>query len=116
MADPVVRWQLISSRPDDVTRFYGEVFGWTVSRANALGYRQFAADGGCPGGVWPAPPEAPTFVQLIVQVADVDAAIAAAIARGGQVVVPRSVLPDGEVMAILRDPFGTTVGVMTPPA
>jgi predicted enzyme related to lactoylglutathione lyase len=55
-------------------------------------------------------------VQLIVQVADVDAAIAAALARGGQVVVPRSVLPDGEVMAIVRDPFGTTVGVMTPPA
>ncbi len=115
MADPVVRWQMISPRPDDVAQFYGEVFGWTVSRANALGYRQFDGGGSCPGGVWPAPPAAPTFVQLIVQVADVDAAVAAVVARGGQVVVPRSVLPDGEVMAILRDPFGTTVGVMTPP-
>jgi uncharacterized protein len=116
MGDPVVRWQMISARPDDVARFYSDVFGWTVSRENALGYRQFDTGdgGGCPGGVWPAPPEAPTFVQLFVQVADVDAVVAAVVARGGGVVVPRSVLPDGEVMAILRDPFGATVGVVSP--
>jgi predicted enzyme related to lactoylglutathione lyase len=118
MGAPVVRWQIVSPRPDDVARFYGEVFDWAVTRDNALGYRevQSGTPQGCPGGIWPAPPEAPTFVQLFVQVADVDATVAAVVQRGGAVVVPRSVLPDGDVMAILRDPFGSSFGVVTPAA
>jgi len=112
----VVRWQIVSPRPDDVARFYGEVFGWDVSRQNALGVREFTGGDGCPGSVWPAPPAAPTFVQLFVQVADVEAAVAAVVQRGGAVIVPRSVLPEGEVIAILRDPFGASFGVVAPPA
>lgn len=118
MGAPVVRWQVISPRPDDVSRFYGAVFGWTESRANALGYRALhtgSADG-IQGGVWPAPADAPTFVQLFVEVADIDATIAAVAAHGGSVIVPKSVLPDGEIMAVVRDPLGTSVGLVTPAA
>lgn len=118
MGAPVVRWQIISPRPEDVSRFYGAVFGWTESRANALGYRELntgSADG-IHGGVWPAPPDAPTFVQLFVQVDDIDVTIRAVVANGGSVLVPKSVLPDGEVMAVVRDPLGTSVGLVTPAA
>ena len=114
MAAPVVRWQILSPRPDEVARFYGAVFGWTESRGNALGYREIntGSTDGIQGGIWPAPPEAPTFVQLFVQVADVDETIAAVIANGGSILVPKSVLPDGEVMAIVRDPLGASVGLV----
>ncbi|MGE0812707.1 MAG: VOC family protein [Vicinamibacterales bacterium] len=114
MGAPVVRWQIVSPRPDEVVRFYGAVFGWVERRDNALGYRALQTGGGIQGGVWPAPADAATFVQLFVEVDDVDAAIEAALAHGGAVVVPRSVLPDGDVMAILRDPLGTSVGLVTP--
>ena len=114
MAAPVIRWQIISPRPDEVARFYGVVFGWTERRDNALGYREIAtgSSDGIQGGVWPAPPEAPTFVQLFIEVADVAATVATVTANGGEVIVPRSALPDGEVMAIVRDPLGTSVGLV----
>src|SRR5262245_57941716 len=114
MAAPVVRWQILSPRPDEVARFYGAVFGWTAARDNALGYREIntGSTDGIQGGIWPAPPDAPTFVQLFVQVDDVDATIAAVLANGGSILVPKSVLPDGDVMAIVRDPLGASVGVI----
>ena len=115
---PVVRWQIISPKPEAVSRFYGAVFGWTESRANALGYRELhtgSADG-IQGGVWPAPPEAPTFVQLFVEVADIEATIAAVVTHGGSVIVPKSVLPDGDAMAVVRNPLGASVGLVTPAA
>lgn len=114
MPAPVVRWQIISPRPDEVSQFYGAVFGWTERRDNTLGYREIntGSSEGIQGGVWPAPPEAPTFVQLFVEVPDVDAAITAVTANGGTVLVPKSALPDGEVMAVIRDPLGTSLGLV----
>lgn len=105
--DPVKEWQIVSTDPDATARFYAAVCGWTVDRANALGYRRITTgDAGTPGGIWPAPPTAHTFVQLIVTVADVEAAIDRAVTLGATVLVPRSVLPEGEVMAVLKDPLG----------
>jgi predicted enzyme related to lactoylglutathione lyase len=112
----------VTPRPDDVGRFYGDVFGWRVDRDNALGAREVGTGSpiGIGGGIWPAPPEAPSFVQLFVEVDDVDAAIARVTGRGGSVLVPRSVLPDGDVMAVIRDPFGMSIGLVearpAPPA
>ena len=118
MGAPVVRWQIISPNPDKVSAFYSKVFGWTVSQGNAMGYRELKTGSaeGIQGGVWPAPPEANTFVQLFVQVDDVAATITHVESAGGSVIVPRTALPDGEVMAILRDPTGASFGVVQPAA
>lgn len=114
MGAPVVRWQMLSSKPDELARFYTRVFGWTESRANALGYREITtgAASGINGGIWPAPPEAAPFVQLFIEVDDVDATIANVIANGGSVLIPKSSLPDGDTMAIVRDPQGMSVGLV----
>ena len=114
MGAPVIRWQMLSPKPDEVARFYGRVFGWKESRENALGYRALdtgSADG-IQGGVWPAPPDAPSFVQLFIEVADIDATISAVVANGGSVLVPKSTLPDGDTMAVMRDPLGMSVGLV----
>jgi predicted enzyme related to lactoylglutathione lyase len=110
--NPVARWQLLSPDPDATAEFWTRAFGWSVSRANALGYREVDT-GGMPGGIWPAPPGAPAMVQLFIEVEDVGAAVATAEARGATVLVPRSVLPDGDVMAVLRDPQGLPFGLFT---
>jgi len=82
-----------------------------------MGYRQVeTGGGGISGGIWPAPPEAQGFVQLFVGVPDVAASVDQALALGAQVVVPATTLPDGDTMAVLRDPTGVTFGVMQRPA
>jgi predicted enzyme related to lactoylglutathione lyase len=115
MGNPVVRWQIVTPDAENVAAFYKKLFGWSISANNALGYREVAteAPGGIDGGIWPAPPEAHTFVQLFVQVEDVDDAIRRAQEMGATVIVPRSPLPDGDTIAILRDPAGLPFGLLS---
>lgn len=114
MSAPVVRWQIVTPHPDDLCEFYAEVFGWRTTRDNPLGVREVhpTTAAAFPGSVWPAPPGAPTFVQLFLEVPDVAVAVAEVERRGGAAIVPRSVLPMGEVMAIVRDPFGLSLGLV----
>jgi uncharacterized protein len=111
----VVQWQIVTPEADSTAKFYGALFGWKVTTSNALGYREVNSSNGkgIDGGVWPAPAGVKPFVQLFVEVEDVDATIAAAAKLGATVIVPKSALPDGDVMAVLADPSGITFGVMT---
>lgn len=113
MGRPVTRWQIITKNPDKLTEFYTRLFQWEANANNALGYRMIdtASETGIPGGIWPAPPEAPTFVQLFVEVDDVAATAAETQRLGGSILMPAQQLPDGETMAILRDPEGMSFGV-----
>lgn len=107
MSNPVVGWQIISSDPDASAGFLQELFGWKTRRDNALAYREIEAGfAGLPGGVWPAPEGVKPFVQLFIEVKDLDASIARAIALGARVLVPGTVLPEGNAMAVLADPLG----------
>lgn len=113
MGQPVVRWQIISAKPDAAVAFYRDLFGWTEKRDNALGYREVSTgSNGMNGGVWPGPPEAQSFVQLFIEVPDVEQHVAMAISLGAQVLVPASALPDGDIMAVLRDPAGLSFGMV----
>ena len=113
MPNPVVRWQIISPEPERTAAFYQKLFAWRTSQANALGYRELSSGTGrgADGGVWPAPPGRTAFVQLFVEVDDIDATVAQATKLGAAVIIPKSVLPDGDTMAVLVDPVGITFGV-----
>lgn len=114
MEHPVIRWQVISPDPEASTRFMAGLFGWRANANNPLGYRELrAGDGGIHGGVWPAPPDVKPFVQLFVQVPDVDACLAQAEKLGAKVIVPKSVLPDGTQMAVMLDPLGMPIAICT---
>jgi len=116
VGDPVVQWQMVVKDPEATSRFYSSVFGWKIRTDNALGYRVVStgSDRGIDGGIWPSPPEGHNLMQLFIEVADVDASLAKAIAHGATVIVPKSVLPDGDVLAIVLDPAGTPFGVYAP--
>ena len=107
MPNPVTRWQIISPQPDATASFYQQLFDWRLDRNNALGYRELSTgENGVDGGVWPGPPDHGPFAQLFVEVPNVDEYVERATALGAMVLVPASVLPDGDVMAVLRDPVG----------
>ena len=74
MNNPVMQFQIVAKSPDETAAFYSRVFGWTIDANNALGYRRVDTGSreGIQGGIWPAPPHAPNFVQLFVGVADVE--------------------------------------------
>ena len=82
------------------------MFGWTIDANNSLGYRRIdtGTTEGIQGGIWPAPPEAPNFVQLFIGVDDVAGAAEKAQALGAKIIIPPTKLPDGDEMAVLLDP------------
>lgn len=120
--NPVTQFQILSKEPDATARFYGDLFGWRVDANNPLGYRRIttASDAGdsigINGGIWPAPQQAPNFVQFFVTVKDVTAAIKKAEQLGAKVLIPATVLPEGETMAVLHDPQGMSFGITQPAA
>jgi predicted enzyme related to lactoylglutathione lyase len=115
MPNPIIRWQIVSPEPDAAARFYQRLFGWELSNANAMGYRELktgtTSKAPVEGGIWPSPPGQGPFVQLFIDVADVDACVLKAQELGAKVIVPTSVLPDGDTMAVLSDPTGLPFGV-----
>src|SRR5262245_27000489 len=115
MSNPVIRWQIVSPEPDKAANFYQKLFDWNLSKANAMGYRELKT-GATPaspvdGGVWPSPPGQNPLVQLFIEVANVDGCIEKATRLGAKVIVPKSVLPDGDTMAVMLDPTGLAFGV-----
>jgi predicted enzyme related to lactoylglutathione lyase len=114
MGKPVRQFQIISSSPEETAQFYSNLFGWTVNSDNPLGYREINTGSaeGIQGGIWPAPRQAPNFVQLFTAVHDVRACVKRAQQMGAQLIIPPTALPDGGELAVMHDPQGMSFGVM----
>jgi predicted enzyme related to lactoylglutathione lyase len=114
MNNPVMQFQILAKSPDETAAFYTALFGWRIDTNNALGYRQIDTGSaeGIQGGIWPAPPHTPNFVQLFVGVPDVSVAVSAAVRLGAKTIIPATVLPEGDEMAVLLDPHGMAFAVM----
>jgi hypothetical protein len=108
MGNPVMQFQILSKAPDETAQFYSTLFGWTVSADNPMGYRQINTGSaeGIQGGIWPAPPQSPNFVQLFVAVGDVRASVKKAEELGAKLLIPPTTLPEGDEMAVMHDPQG----------
>jgi predicted enzyme related to lactoylglutathione lyase len=113
MGRPVVEFQILAKDPARAEAFYTKLFGWSVDRDNALGYRRIdtGTKEGIRGGIWPSPPEGHSFVQLFVDVEDVAQAVERARSLGGSVVLPPQKLPEGDEMAVILDPEGIPVAL-----
>lgn len=117
-------YELMTTDADAATAFYGRVVGWRIAgkadpQAGPVDYRHIIrADGRSNGGVLSLTPEMcaagarPCWVGYL-HVADIDAAIAAIAADGGQVLMPRTTIDVGS-FAMVTDPQGVPFYVMAP--
>jgi len=108
MGCPVLQFQILSKEPEQTAKFYSELFGWKVDANNPMGYRRIdtGSSQGIQGGIWPAPPQAASFAQLFVGVMDVKESVQRAESLGAKVLIPPTVLPEGDEMAVMHDPQG----------
>jgi predicted enzyme related to lactoylglutathione lyase len=113
MPNPVMQFQILSKTPDDTALFYTTLFGWKVDANNPMGYRRLdtGSKEGIQGGIWPAPPQASSFVQLFISVDDVKSSVQKAEGLGAKMIIPPTVLPEGDEMAVLLDPQGMSFAV-----
>jgi hypothetical protein len=114
MKNPVVQFQILSKTPDEAAQFYASLFAWTVNADNPLGYREISTgtQEGIQGGIWPAPPQSPNFVQLFVAVDNVQTFAERAQKIGAKLIIPPTALPNGDEMAVLLDPQGMSFAIV----
>lgn len=117
-------YELMTSDANAAARFYGAVTGWKIAdrpdpQAQGQDYRPIMRDdGGSAGGVMQLTSEMqshgarPAWVAYL-HVGNVDAAVQAIVADGGQALMPKMTLPVGEI-AMVTDPMGAPFYVMTP--
>ncbi len=117
MASHFIWYELMTSDLDAAIAFYEKVVGWSVMPGTTPGmdYRMIHAGDQPVGGMMQAPDAAmPPAWFSYVNVADVDAEITAFEAAGGKVCWPANDLPGVGRMAMVADPQGAMIYVMTP--
>ena len=114
----VVWRELMTSDVESAKGFYGELFGWTfkgMEMPHGDTYWIAEVGGVGQGGMMkkPADVPAPPFWSAYVSVPSVDAAVAKAVANGGQSPMPAMDLEGVGRMGIIMDPGGAVSWAFT---
>jgi predicted enzyme related to lactoylglutathione lyase len=110
--------ELMTADPQAAAEFYGSLFGWTVD-AMDMGtgpYHVVKAGSDSVGGIMGMPPNSPPMPPhwgAYVTVDNVDETLAKCTALGGTVLVPAMEVPTVGRMAVIQDPQGATLSVIT---
>jgi uncharacterized protein len=112
----VVHFEIPADQPEALTKFYGELFGWTFHKAPTPGLEYWLCDTGSEGpGINGAVmkrqnPKQPST--NYVDVASIDAALVKATALGATVALPKMPLPGVGTIAAVIDPQGNVCGLL----
>ena len=113
MGAPVVRFEIMGGKGNQLEKFYGELFGWRIDSNNPMKYGM--VDTGGPGGIHGgvgATQDGANRVSVYVEVEDLDAALAEAEKLGGKTILPPSQVPGGPKLAMFADPAGNVTGLL----
>ncbi len=110
--------ELMTSDPEGALSFYRQLFGWTVETSHmGMGpYHVVKAGDTSVGGVMGKPPGGegmPSTWGVYVTVDDVEKTVAQCTALGGKVLMPPMDIPQVGRMAVIQDPQGATLSVIT---
>lgn len=111
--------ELITPDPVAAAEFYGKLFGWSFKAMDNMGqgpYHVIHVGESSVGGVMAPPPDAPPMPPhwgSYVTVARCDDTVAQCTALGGKVLVPPLDIPDVGRMAVLQDPQGAVINVIS---
>lgn len=125
MAEPFIWYELLTSDHQAAAAFYGAAMGWDVAPwqtkagGQAMPYLMFGKGGAMTGGIMDLPPPAvasgaPPHWGAYVMVPDTDEAARKAVALGGAVMVPPTDIPEVGRFAVITDPQGAFINIMTP--
>ena len=113
----VVHFEVYADDMDRATKFYGDVFGWTVTKIDLEGGANYwlintgdEPAEGINGGMMPRPtPEAINTV--VLDVPSVDEYVEKITAGGGSLLVPKFAVPGVGYAAYFRDTEGNPFGI-----
>ena len=110
--------ELMTTDPTAAGRFYGELLGWKLESMDmGMPYTVVKVGDAPLGGIMGMPPGAPAGMPPVwvpyVTVADVDAVVARVAGLGGKVHMPPTDIAGVGRFAVIADPQGATINVIT---
>ncbi len=113
--------ELITEEVDEAKKFYTTVLGWTLEEMkmpSGGSYTVAKMNGKPVGGIMNSAEvedgdDMPSHWMSYIHVADVDAAVAKVAKAGGEVLKPCFDVPGVGRIAIVEDPTGAVIGIMT---
>lgn len=111
----IVHFEIPANQPEELTRFYGSLFGWKFNKAPFPGPEYWLCDTGSEnpginGAIMQRQHPQQPLVNY-VDVASIEAVIAKATAMGAKVALPRTVVPGVGAYAAIVDPQGNICGL-----
>jgi uncharacterized protein len=110
-----VHFELASDDPEKTAAFYRDVFGWEIHKWEGPVDYYLVTTGdeskpGINGGLMQTNAEFKGTINTI-EVDDIDAAIAKVLANGGEIALPKDVIPGVGYQAYIKDNSGILVGL-----
>lgn len=114
MAGRLVHWEIMGPDDEALKAFYAALFGWESSSPPGFGgYHLVPAEqAGIGGAVGRGSEEMPRYVTMYIEVPDINAHLQLIEARGGKMVMPRTVIPNMVTFAMFSDPAGNLMGLV----
>ena len=110
MPNPVVHFEILGPDGDQLRRFYGESFGWTINADNPMSYGLVDTGGsGINGGI--GQDEKP-LATIYIEVDDPAEYLTRVVAAGAELVQDVTEIPGMVTFAQFRDPAGNIVGLV----
>jgi uncharacterized protein len=113
MAHPVMWFEVLGDDGAKLQQFYGSLFGWQFDVIEPIKYgiTNTREPRGIPGGIGQALPGTRPWATFYIETPHVTASLDQAVALGGKVIMPRTVMPDVTV-GVFEDPEGHVIGLV----
>lgn len=114
----IVHIEIPTSDSKASAEFYEKLFGWDIMRDEQMDYTMFSTEPGPGGGFTKIGGEWGDHVQvghvlIYINSEDIDADLKQAVVLGGNIVQPKSEIPETGWFGIFTDPTGNTVALYT---
>jgi predicted enzyme related to lactoylglutathione lyase len=112
MGNPIVFFEVTCRDAAPLAAFYSSVFGWTVTPHSSGEYQTVTTGEGIDGMITQLPDDMRATLTVFVATDDLDTMLASVAKNGGVLLFPPMDLPNGERIAMINDPAGTTIGLI----
>ncbi|MHC5037260.1 MAG: VOC family protein [Planctomycetota bacterium] len=116
MGNAMCHWELMVTDIEKAKAFYGQVFDWQLDESSMPGYTLIQTGKEPGGGIMLKPAEAPVpALHVYFLVEDIEATLSKVSQAGGQVIVPKTEIPNIGHFAMFMDPDNIPVGIFQEP-
>ncbi len=112
MPNPVVHFEIQSNQAEELQKFYGDLFDWTIHVTPDIGYRVVHKEEGGIGGGIGGTMDGPNMVTFYTEVDDIQGYLDKAVELGAKVVAPVTEIPNMVTFALFSDPEGNVLGIV----